>query len=170
MDWRRVVGPRGLCRPLDEKQRFPTNSQFLVPAGRQAGQQGSKTQHSMARQGRQEGRRAGGQEGRRAGGQEGRRAGGQEGRRAGGQKAGGQEGRRAGGQEGRRAGGQEGRRAGGQEGRRGQAGRRAGEARQAEGPNCQFGASDARFALPSLAVLTGPSAWGLSRSLERPRK
>ena len=26
MDWCRVVGPRGLCRPLDEKQALPTNN------------------------------------------------------------------------------------------------------------------------------------------------
>ncbi|CAE7928211.1 unnamed protein product [Symbiodinium sp. KB8] len=26
MDWCRVVGPRGLCGPLDEMQRFPTSN------------------------------------------------------------------------------------------------------------------------------------------------
>ena len=31
MDWCRVVGPRGLCRPLDEKQRFPTRNSLLTP-------------------------------------------------------------------------------------------------------------------------------------------
>ena len=31
MDHRRVVGPRGLCRPLDEKQRLPTNTSPLAP-------------------------------------------------------------------------------------------------------------------------------------------
>ena len=31
MDWCRVVGPRGLCRPLDEKQGFPTKNPPLGP-------------------------------------------------------------------------------------------------------------------------------------------
>ena len=31
MDYCRVVGPRGLCRPLDEKQGFPTNTSPLAP-------------------------------------------------------------------------------------------------------------------------------------------
>ena len=31
MDRCRVVGLRGLCRPLDERQRFPTNNPPLTP-------------------------------------------------------------------------------------------------------------------------------------------
>ena len=31
MDCCRVVGPRGLCRPLDEKQGLPTNTSPLAP-------------------------------------------------------------------------------------------------------------------------------------------
>ena len=31
MDYCRVVGPRGLCRPLDEKQGLPTNTSPLAP-------------------------------------------------------------------------------------------------------------------------------------------
>ena len=31
MDWCGVVGPRGLCRPLDEKKGFPTNTSPLAP-------------------------------------------------------------------------------------------------------------------------------------------
>ena len=31
MDWCGVVGPRGLCRPLDEKKGFPTNTSPLTP-------------------------------------------------------------------------------------------------------------------------------------------
>ena len=31
MDCCRVVGPRGLCRPLDEKQGFPTNTSPFAP-------------------------------------------------------------------------------------------------------------------------------------------
>ena len=31
MDWCRVVGPRGLCRPLDEKPKFPTNNSLRAP-------------------------------------------------------------------------------------------------------------------------------------------
>ena len=32
MDWCRVVGPRGLCGPLDEMQRFPTSNLPLTLA------------------------------------------------------------------------------------------------------------------------------------------
>ena len=31
MDYCRVVGPRGLCRPLDKKQGLPTNTSPLAP-------------------------------------------------------------------------------------------------------------------------------------------
>ena len=31
MDWRQVVGPSGLCRPLDEKNGFPSNNPHLAP-------------------------------------------------------------------------------------------------------------------------------------------
>ena len=31
MDWCRVGGPRGLCRPLDEKRGFPTNNPPFAP-------------------------------------------------------------------------------------------------------------------------------------------
>ena len=30
MDWCRLVGPHGLCRPLDESQAFPTNTPPLA--------------------------------------------------------------------------------------------------------------------------------------------
>ena len=38
MDWCRVVGPHGLCRPLDDKQGFPTNNLALAPCQGRAGQ------------------------------------------------------------------------------------------------------------------------------------
>ena len=38
MDGCRIVGPRGLCRPLDEKQGFPTNNLALAPCQKTAGQ------------------------------------------------------------------------------------------------------------------------------------
>ena len=47
MDWCRVVGPRGLCRPLDEKQGFQQT------AGQQAGKQDKgRAGHGRAGQGR----------------------------------------------------------------------------------------------------------------------
>ena len=54
MDWCRVVGPRGLCRPLDEKHGFPLNNPHLAPCkGR------TKWQTIAGRLGRQAGRQAG---------------------------------------------------------------------------------------------------------------
>ena len=44
MDSCRVVGPRGLCRPLDEKQGFPTNTSPLAPC-----QGCSKAEHKAGR-------------------------------------------------------------------------------------------------------------------------
>ena len=73
MDWCRVVGPCGLCRPLDEKHGFPANTPHLAPCkgrlkGTRAGQgrAGSRAgqRQRAAAAGRAQGRaqgRAGGQ-------------------------------------------------------------------------------------------------------------